>query len=92
VSRHALTALAALLLTGPALAQPQPGLYVTSDRTNQVLLYDPTTGAPEGVFAQGGGLHSPGDLVYRPVPEPTALLALLALPVAAAARRPCRPT
>jgi len=41
-------------------------LLVSSNDTNEVLRYDGTTGAFVGVFASGGGLDGPVDLVFGP--------------------------
>jgi len=41
-------------------------LLVSSNDTNEVLRYDGTTGAFVGVFAAGGGLDGPVDLVFGP--------------------------
>ncbi|MEI8281114.1 MAG: PEP-CTERM sorting domain-containing protein, partial [Armatimonadota bacterium] len=41
-------------------------LFVSSALTNQVLRYNGTTGASMGVFASGGGMSNPTDLIFRP--------------------------
>jgi len=52
---------------------PDGDLFVTSIHTAQVLRYDGTTGAFEGVFASGGGLDAPGSLVFGPDRRPVRL-------------------
>jgi streptogramin lyase len=41
-------------------------LLISSNRTNEILSYDANTGDYQGVFASGGGLMNPGDLVIGP--------------------------
>ena len=41
-------------------------LLISSNRTNEILSYDETTGAYQGVFASGGGLLNPGGLAIGP--------------------------
>ena len=43
---------------------PDGDLFVVSLFTNNVLRYDGTSGAFEGIFAQGGGLTVPRDLIF----------------------------
>jgi hypothetical protein len=61
--------LAMVILAGvrPAIASPVgPGLYVISKATQQVLLYDNTTGTSYGVFASLGGTSDPRGMDIGP--------------------------
>ncbi len=61
--------LASLVLVLPALAPAaaaQASLFVTSRFTDQVLRYDATSGAFQGVAAAGGGLDNPVGLTFGP--------------------------
>jgi len=45
---------------------PDGALFVSSSATNQILVYDPDTGAPRGAFIDGDELASPFSLVFGP--------------------------
>lgn len=45
-------------------------LFVSSFNNSKVLRYDGASGAYKGVFASGGGLDSPNNITFMPVPEP----------------------
>ncbi|MCE9593093.1 MAG: NHL repeat-containing protein [Planctomycetes bacterium] len=49
-----------------SLSRAQGDLLVTSRFTDEVLRYDASTGAFEGVFASGGGLDNPVGLTFGP--------------------------
>jgi len=57
--------IAGLGACSPALAGPT-SLFVSSGDTNNVLAYDATSGAFQGVFAHGGGLVDPEGISFGP--------------------------
>lgn len=53
------------------------GMFYAGNYTgHSIHRFDPNTGAHLGVFASGGGLNSPNNFVFRPVPEPLTVSAL----------------
>lgn len=79
-------------LDGPVGARFGPGgdLFVSSFNNSRILRYDGATGAYEGVFASGGGLDSPNNIAFMPVPEPATWLVAGAGLVAVQYRRKCK--
>jgi streptogramin lyase len=66
---------------------PDGTLYVPSGNSDQVLRYDGTTGAFLDVFASGGGLDGPANVVFVPEPGQLLLAATGALVLGAVGRR-----
>jgi hypothetical protein len=51
-------------------------LFVSSFNNSKVLRYDGASGAYKGVFASGGGLDSPNNITFMPVPEPSSWIVM----------------